>query len=108
MTKLENNLIETRSDMSQEAYEQHDHHESKEAEQASSSVITNTSNMHGKIKKSVNFEASKEASMDLERIIPERCKLTVFDLYSYYFKVKNSFTKRHARDRSLRLSTILV
>ena len=35
---------------------------------------SNTENRHKKNKKSVNFEASKEASLDLENILHERCK----------------------------------
>lgn len=38
------------------------------------SFSQNSSSRQRRIKKSVNFETSKEASLDLERIIPDRCK----------------------------------
>jgi len=78
MTKLENNLTEANgSENLKTAYEYQNHDDSEELDQHISQT-TNSSDINRKIKKSVNFEASKQASLDLERIIPDRCKLNFF------------------------------
>lgn len=83
---LENNLLEVDEDS-----ERSNVPKIVGTSQSESSSETNTLNRdRKKNKKSVNFEPSKEASLDLDNILRERCKLYQIGVESHKNRAKHS------------------
>lgn len=69
-----------------------------------SSFAFGGSNKNIKTKKSVNFEASKEASMDMDNIIHDRCKL--LDIFLFFITYNK--TESFYFDKSLQKQIYLI